>query len=599
MRMYKYRWYDSLRIPCCCAPGWVLLQIILLIVMKMLPAVQIFATAAFIDGAVELLYEDERWENLILPVVVLAIIIVISNLGTIANDILKQLIGNRIRSKFVDYLTVKCAKIRYAEIENHEAWNLIHRVKTQPDLKMEKGFESLLNLSGIFIQAGSLIGVLLFRVWWSVPFIVIIGSIVIYFALRSGEEQYDAEKNVAEDRQRYEYYGKLMMGRDSVEERRVFGFFPMLQTMWEEHYYKTRNEERKVIVRYLTRIKLVSSSMELVTVVIAAMLLYPLSIGVLSAGIYISLIQAANGVVDLMSWELSDYISQYARYKEYIKDVIMFSNLAEVEGALDTPAKSVIKINEVEFKNVSFTYPDTDKKILKNVSFKISAGHHYAIVGGNGAGKTTMIKLLTGLYPEFEGDILINNTPIQQFSAAELKAMLAVLFQDFARYEISVEDNVALGNIRDRGTVMQHDAIEKALFLLGMDEKIKTLCEGVKTQLGKLRAGGEELSGGEWQRLAMARAVISPADLLILDEPTAALDPLSESSLYEEFGKISGGRTTLFISHRLGSTMLADEIIVLDQGMIIGQGNHENLIEDCPLYRQMYESQRSWYAETI
>lgn len=597
METQRYKWYSTFLLPWQCAPFYATMRVVLMLVRRAVPAVQIFATASFIDGSLAFLQGTGRWEELIAPVLVLAGIIVVNNLGVVADNLLKQLMGNGIRTKFVDYLTVKCAKLPYGEVENHETWDLIGRVKSQPDTRVERGFDSLLNLAGMTIQAASFLVVLCTQVWWSLPIVAAAGAVVIRFALRGGEEQYGAEKDVAENKRRYEYYGKLMTGREMVDERNLFRFFPMLQKLWKENYDRTRGAERRVVVRYLVRIKLVSSAMAGVTFLIAALLFFPLSAGTLSAGLYISLIQAANGVVDLMSWELSDYFSMYAKYREYVRDVAAFSALKEVEGALELPAKDALAVQEIEFRDVSFAYPGTDRLILDKVNVTIKAGRHYAMVGGNGAGKTTVIKLLTGLYPEFTGEILINGSPIRSFSAPQRKAMLAVLFQDFARYEISALDNVAMGNLRQRGTEAQRREIQEALGLLGLEGRARTLKKGLDTRLGKLMEGGENLSGGEWQRLAMARVVVSPAGLLVLDEPTAALDPISESRLYEEFGRISRGRTAVFISHRLGSTMLADEIIVLDQGRVAAQGSHEDLMAGCPLYRKMYESQRSWYTE--
>lgn len=599
MKTHRYKWYDAFLLPWRCAPVWTTLRIFLLLIMKGLPAVQVFATAAFLDGALELSLGKRGGHSLWLPVLALAGIIIASHLGTVAANLLKQLTGNGIRKKFMDYLTVKCASLPYAQIESSETWDLIGRVKNQSDEKVEKGFGSLLNLMGLLVQTGSFLAILFVKVWWSLPLVAAGGGIVVYLALRGGQNQYDAEKNVAGFRRRYQYYGDLMTDRNAAEERNLFRFFPAVQKMWEESYRKTREIERGVVIRYLVRIKLVSSSMAILTFAVAAVLLIPLSAGTLTAGLYISLIQAANGVVDLMSWELSDYISAFVKYQEYVKDVVEFSNLPEVHGVLDSPADAGFRVQEIEFQNVSFSYPGTQRQILKNLNLKIVSGRHYALVGGNGAGKTTVIKLLAGLYPEFEGEILINRKSIRSYPPAELKAMLAVLFQDFARYEIPVGDNIALGDIRSMGTQRQRHEIEKALSLLGLSGRVSRLKSGLDTRLGKLLDGGEDLSGGEWQRLALARAVISPADVLVLDEPTAALDPLSESRLYEEFGKIIQGRTTVFISHRLGSTMLADEIIVLDQGRLVGQGAHKSLMSACPLYRQMYESQQNWYAENV
>jgi len=168
-----------------------------------------------------------------------------------------------------------------------------------------------------------------------------------------------------------------------------------------------------------------------------------------------------------------------------------------------------------------------------------------------------------------------------------------VVFQDFARYSVSMGENIALGN----APAMQDAdyALFEAAELAGISGKIHELPDGLNTNLGKLKEGSTDLSGGEWQRVVMARAILSPASLKILDEPTAALDPISESKVYEKFEQISQGKTTIFISHRLGSTKLADFIIVLENGGVIEQGSHEELMALCGVYAKMYESQRSWY----
>lgn len=594
--MYQYKWYDPIRIPVLCAPFYSIVRIAFVFFVRLLTVAQIRATALFIDNALGMLKKETDWTQLLFPVIVLALVIVIDHLEGIIVNILNQCIANRIRCTYMEFIIQKTAKLPCEELENPKTWDLIHRVKTKPDETLEKGFDNILNIVGFLVQMVGILVVLSSYIWWSFILVFLMTAGVMAMAMRGGEQQYDVQREVTESVRRYKYFGEILTGRDAADERNLFRFSDFFQRKWEKCYYDTRRAERKMIVKWLFRTKMMSSLMSVIMCGVAAVLLVPVSMGRITVGLYISLIQAVYSLVDIASWSLSDNVNGYAKYKEYIKDFILFYNLPERETSLNLPSEHVVKINTLEFVNVSFSYPGTEKRILKDVSFKMEAGKHYALVGGNGAGKTTLIKLMLGLYTDFEGEILINGTSIRCFDFTKIMAMFAVLFQDYSRYQVSLRDNIGLGNVRMMGTEEQERQIYEALELLGMKEKAEQFDKGIDMPLGKLDSEGRDLSGGEWQRVAMARTILSPASFLILDEPTAALDPVSESKLYEEFQKISRERTTIFISHRLGSTMLADEIVVLDQGSIIQQGAHDVLMEQCPLYREMYESQRSWYS---
>ena len=254
---------------------------------------------------------------------------------------------------------------------------------------------------------------------------------------------------------------------------------------------------------------------------------------------------------------------------------------------------------ELMFEHVSFCYPGTEKYVLKDVSFRLEAGRHYAFTGANAAGKSTVIKLMTGLYDSYEGRILVNGKELREYSPQEKKSLYAVVFQDFARYQISVKDMIGLG-MRRQGAQMECQDTGKvrlAVEQVGLSEFVDGLADGIDTVLGKFDRGNKEASGGQWQKLALARAFVSDAPICILDEPSASLDPVSESRLYQEYGKLSEGRTTVFISHRLGSVRLADSIIVFDEGRILEQGTFEELMKYESKFREMYEVQRSWYEE--
>lgn len=228
---------------------------------------------------------------------------------------------------------------------------------------------------------------------------------------------------------------------------------------------------------------------------------------------------------------------------------------------------------------------------MKNFNLRLEKDLHYAFVGINGAGKTTVTKLLTGLYDNYEGEILLNGRELRTYSQAELKALFAVVYQDFAKYYIPLKDNIALGNVLN----FNDQEVQQVASIIGLDEEVKDLPMGYDTPLGKIIEGGVDLSGGQWQKVAIARALYNPAQIRILDEPTAALDPVAESNIYEMFGRISKGKSTIFITHRLGAAKLADQIIVIDDGQVKEQGTHDELLKLGGIYAEMFEDQRSWY----
>jgi ATP-binding cassette subfamily B protein len=286
---------------------------------------------------------------------------------------------------------------------------------------------------------------------------------------------------------------------------------------------------------------------------------------------------------------MTQALENISRVGEYMKDLTEFAAMSQTKDALTEPDANPLAFDSLEFRNVSFRYPGSERLVLDGLSFKLEAGRHYAFVGKNGAGKTTITKLLTGLFTQYEGEILINGKELREYPASTVKALFSVVYQDFARYYIRLKDNITLGDVHRKGNEQQ------AAHLAGLDETVSSLNLGLDTPLGKIMAGGQDLSGGQWQRVAIARSLNSRAPVKMLDEPTSALDPISESLLYRDFEKLMLGKTTVFVSHRLGSTKLADEILVIDSGRIIERGTHEVLMAANGAYAGMFEAQRGWY----
>jgi len=245
-----------------------------------------------------------------------------------------------------------------------------------------------------------------------------------------------------------------------------------------------------------------------------------------------------------------------------------------------------------EFRNVSFTYPGTNRTVLKDFTFTLSPGERVALIGENGQGKTTVVKLITRLYDPTEGQILLDGVDLREYTLEDLHREIGVIFQDFVRFEMTARDNIAVGRV-DRPH--QQSEIEFAAHKSLADVVVQKLEGGYDQMLGRRFEGGVELSGGEWQRIALARAYLRDAQLLILDEPTAALDAKSELEVFERFAELTLGKMALLISHRFSTVRMADRIVVLSGGRLIEEGDHQQLISSGGLYAEMFEMQAASY----
>ncbi len=245
-----------------------------------------------------------------------------------------------------------------------------------------------------------------------------------------------------------------------------------------------------------------------------------------------------------------------------------------------------------EFRNVSFAYPGTDRRVLSNFNFTLGCGERVALIGENGQGKTTIVKLITRLYDPTEGEILLDGVDLREYDLADLHSEIGVIFQDFMRYEMTARENIEVGRIEVEHTLNELDyAAKKSL----ASEVIDKLRGGYDQMLGRRFEGGVDLSGGEWQKLALARAYLRDAQLLILDEPTAALDARSELEVFERFAELTYGKMALLISHRFSTVRMADRIVVLEAGRLVEEGSHSQLITLRGRYAAMFEMQAASY----
>jgi ABC transporter. len=276
-------------------------------------------------------------------------------------------------------------------------------------------------------------------------------------------------------------------------------------------------------------------------------------------------------------------IFQMLGYLEPLVELLKVPDEAEQTGT-----RILDRVRSIRFENVTFFYPKTDKKVLDNISFEIREGEKISIVGLNGAGKSTIVKLLCRLYHPDSGTIYINDRDIFEYEHKSYLAAIAAVFQDFKLFNFSIQENITCKPVG-----IDNEKVEKIIGEVGIKDKIESLPDGIKTLFGKeYDTEGVEFSGGQAQKIAIARALYKDASMVIMDEPTSALDPMAEAEIYENFNRMVGNKTAIYISHRMSSSVFCDRILVINNGRIEAYDTHKNLMENKDgLYYRLFNSQ--------
>jgi ATP-binding cassette subfamily B protein len=393
-------------------------------------------------------------------------------------------------------------------------------------------------------------------------------------------------------RRELDYLRMLAGSKEGAKELKLFGLAPYLIGRYSDISERIYQQSLRLAKR-----RLVIGSL-LAMVVTAgyyspyAYVIYKTVIGAITIGMMTFLAGAIAGASTNIQAVFTTF-SGIANQALFLTDLLEFFSVKPIivskPNALAAPKPVRLGF---EFKNVSFHYPGNSRMVLKNASFKLAPAERIAIVGENGQGKTTIVKLLTRLYEPSEGQILLDGKDLRDYDLESLWSEIGVIFQDFMRYEMTAAENIAIGKIDDRDNSFRiRTAANKSL----AEAVIRRLPHGFDQVLGSRFEGGMDLSGGEWQKIALARAYLRDAQLLILDEPTAALDARSEHEVFERFSELTEGKMALLISHRFSTVKMADRILVLKDGRIAEEGKHESLLQVGGHYAQMFELQAANY----
>jgi ATP-binding cassette subfamily B protein len=392
-------------------------------------------------------------------------------------------------------------------------------------------------------------------------------------------------------RRQLDYLRVLGASKESAKELRLFGLSGFLSGEYARLSNGIYDENARLARRRLRAGALLSLLSTAGYYGAYAYVIYRTVTGALTWGT----LQFLAGAIAGASTNIQNVFSTFSSIADqslFLTDLVEFLQVApkicSKPGAL--PAPRPIRDGYV-FENVTFNYPGSQRRILDRLDFRLGAGERIALVGENGQGKTTIVKLLTRLYDPASGRILLDGVDLREYSIEDLHSQIGVIFQDFMRYEMTVRQNIAVGSIER----VQDGAVDQAARKSLADGVIEKLAGGYEQLLGRRFEGGVDLSGGEWQKIALARAYFRDAQIMILDEPTASLDARSEHEVFQRFAELTKGKTALLISHRFSTVQMADRIVVLENGRIAEQGSHRQLLCLGHRYKAMFELQASSY----
>lgn len=563
----------------------------LLIVQGVLPAVSVYLIGSLVDSLVVAIGVGGSWAS-VQPTFVLAILV---GLTMLFSQVLQSVANwiNTAQSEFIrDYLSGiiqdKSISIDMAFYESPEYYDRLSRAQSEAGVRPL----ALLNsIGGLFQNTVTLLamGAILLPYGLWLPAVLLIATLpTFYVVTRFNHRYHEWWTQATADRRRTQYFDVILTNNLTAAEVRLFQLGPHFQTVFQMLRRRLR-AERLQLTRGQTFATLGAGLLTvLITGLVMVWMVWRALQGLITLGELTIFYQAFNrgqGVLRSLLNNVSDIYTNTL----FLSNLFEFLTMEPTVSSPPQPLPAPKNLSRgIQFEHITFCYPGSKRPALQDFSLTIPSRQVVAIVGANGAGKTTLLKLVCRFYDPEAGSIKLDGTDIRQLSIDDLRRNVTVLFQEPVRYQEPAASNIALG---DLSTKSDRARIIRAAQSAGAHEVIERLPQQYDTQLGKWFANGTELSGGEWQRLALARAFYRQAPIMILDEPTSALDSWSEIDWYDRFQTLAKDRTAIIITHRFTTAMRADMIHVMDKGKIVESGTHAELLAQGGLYAQSWGAQ--------
>jgi len=581
-----------LRIVWQSGPLVVSLGLVFRLISSLIPLAALWITKLIIDGIVYAVSSHQPVQPLLwwLVAAEFAIAIFGSILGRTI-DYLDALLADKYTRHISIQVMKHAAELDLMAYEDPVFYDRLERARVQATDRLGM-IQSIGRLVQQVITAASLsVSILLFSPWL---LLLLIAGILPAFLGESHFAFLGYAKNFRQTpvRRELDYLRVLGGSREAAKELKLFGLKDFLIgrfTRLSDQIYRENVDlaRRRLIAGSFLSVIGTAGYYSAYVYVIWRTVTGSLSIGTLTF-LTGAIVQASGNIQQIFS-SLSSIADQALFLTDLLAFFEMQPTIRSKPHALPAPRPIV---RGFEFRNVSFRYPGTSRLVLNSLDFHLRAGERVALIGKNGEGKTTLVKLMTRLYDPVEGQVLLDGVDLREYNLEDLYREIGVIFQDFMRYEMTARENIAVGRIDEINNLpLLKTAADKSM----ADEVIERLPGDYEQMLGRRFESGVDLSGGEWQKIALARAYLRDAQVLILDEPTAALDARSEFEVFQRFAELTAGKSALFISHRFSTVRMADRIVVLENGRIAEDGNHETLLNLGGRYAEMFEMQAARY----
>lgn len=576
------------------SPSWTLGRLILVIIQGLLPLASLYLTKLIVDtvtGSVTGADNSVIWNQALLLVGLYTGVLLVTNLCVAV----AEMVNTAQRQRLTDYtqglLHTQAATLDLGYYEDPEYHDILERAEEEAPYRPVDILDNLVQIGQNGISLLAMVGLLLSLHPGLIGVLLAAALPAMFVKMRYAQVLYRWQRSRTSLERQADYLGWLLTSDSAAKELRLFGLSQFLSQRFRHIRQRLYREKLRLVFRrfvWFASTQLMTSG---VVFLAYAFIIYQTIQGTLKLGDLVLYHQAFQRGQNAMRSVLQALADLY-------EDNLFIENFREflaLESRLPIPAQPQAVpsplLYGITLENVSFQYPKTTRQALRNVSLTIRPKETIALVGENGCGKTTLVKLLCRLYDPSEGRIALDGIDLKAFDLGEWHRYISPVFQDYVQYHLTARENIGLGNI----SLSDEDAIKTAAMLSGADHVIQQLPQGYQTILGKWFETGEELSGGQWQSIALARAFLRNAPLIILDEPTSALDPKAEYEVFKKFYQLTRNQTAVLISHRLATVRMADCIYVMANGSIVEKGTHLELLQLGGTYAQLYETQAKNY----
>ena len=574
--------------------GLTLASLLLGVALAVLPLVGLYLLKLIIDAIVIGVGNAPTGRRSLSVLIGCAFLLhVLTSLCKAVAQVVQEAQASQVTEYMQGLLDRKSIEVDLEYYETSEFKNTFHRAQQEAPYRPTRIVQGLAQLTQSCFSLLALSSLLLFSIHWVLGLILAAAAVPgLWARFRQARRMFDWQVERTPSERQADYYNWMLTGSHHAKENRLFGIGRVLQDRASELRRGLNRGRLKFARQKASGEFLMQSSAALLMFGIFGLLARRALSGMISMGELVVVYQALQRGLGYFQELLSGLVNLYEN-NLFVRNVYAFLDQKVTLPEPAHPCQVPHPIRQgIRFEKVRFQYRDSDRPCLEEVSLTIEPGEVVALVGENGAGKSTLTKLLCRMYDPTSGRITIDGTDIRQFKKDDLRRAISVVFQDFVHYQLSVRDNIWFGDV----TLPPRDeAIARSAVAAGAETFIRKLKGRYNAVLGTLFEGSEELSVGQWQKVALARAFLRPSELIVLDEPTSALDPKAELEVFEKFRQLAAERSTLLISHRLSTVKMADRIYVLRGGRIVEQGTHLELVELGTDYASLYNTQAASY----